>query len=118
MSDKLVKMAREILEIECDLPCRFSYHTGEHPTVNDFDVYIFQQVWGSTALGFNGIGGQAITSANTYVFIPNGIDQFCFVYFAGRFAYAVPYSDIFMEDVKKQSMEPLSGCYKYKRKVE
>lgn len=118
MSNKLTRIAQEVLFIESDLPCRFNYSLGEKPKINDFEIHLFEQTWGSTALGFSGAGGQAITSANTYVFIPNGIDQFCFVYFAGRFAYTVPYSDVFMEDVKKQSMEPLSGCYKYKRKAD
>ena len=72
MPNNLTQMAKDILQIESDLPYRFNYkdYPQEHPTVNDFDIYIFQQIWGSTALGFGGIGGQAMTSAYTYVFIP------------------------------------------------
>ena len=97
-------MAKNILQIESDLPYRFNYKNDkyDHPTGNDFEIYIFQQIWGSTALGFEGIGGQAMTSAYTYVFIPVNINQNCFVYFDGKFAYEAPYSDKFMEDVMKQ----------------
>ena len=37
----------------------------------------------------------------------------CFVYFGGRFAYKVPYSEIFMDDVRKQRMAAVYGKGKY-----
>ena len=114
MSNKLTKMAREILSIEEDLPFRFDYTENKCPTLDDFDMYTFEQVWGSTALGFGGIGGQAITDARTYVFIPINRNQKCFVYFAGRFAYAVDYSEKFMEDVSKCNMASVAMSGKYK----
>ena len=115
MSNKLTNMAREILAIEADLPYRFNYKEKEHPTLDDFTPYVFEQTWGSTALGFGGIGGQAMTPAMTYVFIPMEINQKCFVYFAGRFAYAVDYSEKFMEDVLKRNMAAVYESGKYKR---
>lgn len=116
MSNKLIGMARELLAIEEDLPHRFDYSTDDRPTVDDFDLYTFEQTWGSTALGFGGIGGQALTTARTYVFVPL-CNQKCFVYFAGRFAYAVDYTEAFIEDLQKQRMEPISRSGKYiKRK--
>ena len=114
MSNKLTRMAREVLAIEEDLPYRLEYSKGETPTIEDFEIYVFEQTWGSTALGFGGIGGQAITAATTYVFVPISVEQDCFVYFGGRFAYAVPYSDKFMEDVKRENMAPVYECGKYK----
>lgn len=48
--------------------------------------YSFPQTWGSTALGFGGIGGQAITTAQTYVVLANGA---IYVYFGSRFAYVI-----------------------------
>ena len=75
MSNQLTRMAQEILEIENDLPFRIihSYSKadtkGRLPSVDDYELHIFQQTWGSTALGFGGIGGQAMTTANTYVFL-------------------------------------------------
>ena len=49
-------------------------------------IGMFRQQWGSTALGFGGLGGQAITDAYTYITKCNGE---YFVYFAGMFAYKV-----------------------------
>lgn len=114
MSNKLIGMAREILAIEADLPYRFDYSDNSHPTLDDFELHTFEQTWGSTTLGFGGVGGQAMTSARTYVFIPMNCHQKCFVYFAGRFAYAVYYSDKFMEDVLKGNVASVSESGKYK----
>lgn len=114
MSNKLTQMAREILSIESDLPFRFDYN--DKATVDDFELYTFEQIWGSTALGFGGIGGQAMTSARTYVFVPVTCNQKCFVYFGGRFAYIADYCEEFKEDIRKQRMEPVSRAGKYKAK--
>ena len=67
MSNKLTEMAREILSIEADLPFRLDYSDNSNPTLDDFELHTFEQTWGSTALGFGGVGGQAITTARTYV---------------------------------------------------
>ena len=115
MGNKLTRMAREILAIEADLPYRFDYSDNSNPILDDFKLHTFEQTWGSTALGFGGVGGQAMTSATTYVFIPIVINQKCFVYFAGRFAYAVDYSEKFMEDVLKCNMASVDESGKYKR---
>ena len=114
MSNKLTEMARELLAIEADLPFRFKYKEKPYPTIDDFELYTFEQVWGSTALGFGGIGGQAMTSARTYVFIPITCNQKCFVYFAGRFAYAVDYSEKFMGDVIAGNMKSVAMSNEYK----
>lgn len=120
MSNQLTKMAREILAIEDDLPFRIinSYTNmdtkGRLPSVNDYELHIFQQTWGSTALGFGGIGGQAMTTANTYVFLDleNGKD--CYVYFAGRFAYTAPYGETLWKDVLGQNLASVTGSKKYR----
>ena len=106
-------MAREILQIEADLPFRFNYDK-EKATVDDFDLYTFEQTWGSTALGFGGIGGQAMTSSRTYVFVPVTCNQKCFIYFGGRFAYTADYCKELKEDIRTQRMEPVSRAGKYK----
>ena len=113
MSNKLTQIAREILSIKEDLPFRFDYNENPHPTLDDFELYTFEQIWGSTALGFGGIGGQMMTEARTYVFVPVNCNQKCFVYFAGRFAYAVNYSREFMEDALKGNVESVSRAGKY-----
>lgn len=79
------------------------YHT-EH----DIEVYaVFAQTWASTALGFGGLGGQAITNAYTIVLRSLVTDEFC-VYFGGRFAYYIERpNEKFYEDVKKRWMLPV-----------
>ena len=114
MSNKITHMAKELLLIEEDLPFRFEYKEKPYPTIDDFELYTFEQVWGSTSLGFGGIGGQAMTSARTYVFIPMTCNQKCFVYFAGRFAYAVDYSEKFMNDVIAGNMKSVAMSNEYK----
>lgn len=116
MSNKLVSMARELLSIEADLPFRFDYNETPKPSIDDFELYTFEQVWGSTALGFGGVGGQAMTSARTYVFVPMECNQKCFVYFAGRFAYKADYCEMLREDIRKNQMEPVSRAGKYLNK--
>lgn len=56
--------------------------------LQDVEVEIWKQTWGSTALGFGGIGGCAISSAYTFL-AWSPYRQSCYVYFAGRFAYKV-----------------------------
>jgi hypothetical protein len=118
MSNKLTQIAKEILIIESDIRFRLNYKSDYHVSVDDFDMYTFKQTWGTTSLGFSGVGGSAITEARTYVFIPRIDNQPCIVYFAGQFAYAVPYSKVFMEDVKNHNMEPQYKIYKYKATVQ
>lgn len=118
MSNKLTEMARELLTIEGDFPYRLDYKDSTLIGIDDFEMYTFPQTWGSTALGFGGMGGQAMTTANTYVFIPQYANQKCFVYFGSRFAYAVPYSEKFMEDVRKGNMVSVMRSGKYLIKEE
>lgn len=115
MSNKLTVLAREILAVEEDLPFRFDYERDRQVRVDDFEIIIFPQTWGSTALGFGGMGGQAITTADTIVCIPECVDQPCFVYFAGRFAYAVEWSERFAKDVARHGMLPVSRAGAYQR---
>ena len=72
------------------------------PEPRDCEVELFLQTWSSTALGFEGVGGQAITSAYTViVFCP--LAGASAVYFAGRLAYLVPshtpYAQRFAADI-------------------
>lgn len=115
MSNQLTKMARELLVIEEDLPRRLNYKGNLYPKPDNFDLLTFNQTWGSTALGFGGMGGSMMTTARTYVFIPSfGCEgQKCFVYFGDRFAYSVDYSDVFMDDVRNRWMEPVYKIGKY-----
>ena len=109
----LTQMALELLQINEN----FCYYT-ENP-VSDFELYTFLQVWGSTNCGWGGIGGQAMTSQRTYVFIPLcDAKEKCLVFFGGRFAYAVPYSQKFIDDVKNGQVEGVSRKGKYLKEIE
>jgi hypothetical protein len=67
---------------------------------------MFPQTWSSTALGFGGIGGQAITSAYTIILECNS--EYA-VYFAGQHAYTVQQpTDKFFRDLDKRCMLEVS----------
>lgn len=109
--NKLRKMAQELLAIDEDLPFRLG-EDARRISSDDFVLHIFPQAWGSTTLGFGGMGGQTITEANTYILEPaaaNAPDyKTCHVYFAGRYAYSVPYGTQFCVDLVSQNMAPVS----------
>lgn len=74
----------------------------------DFGVYsMFQQTWGSTALGHGGMGGAAVTTAYTIVLECRATEEFL-VYFGGEFCYKVSMKSsnigVFAEDVKNQCL--------------
>ena len=83
-------------------------------TMSDVDVYaMFPQTWGSTALGFGGIGGQAITRAYTIIVQSNCTGKFC-VYFGGKFAYSVDRPNLkFYEDINNRCMIEVKNAYIY-----
>jgi hypothetical protein len=71
----------------------------------DLTVYsMFPQTWSSTALGFGGIGGQAITSAYVCIIESNLVGCFA-VYFGGRLAYVINRpNEKFIEDIERHRM--------------
>ena len=71
----------------------------------DLTVYsMFPQTWSSTALGFGGIGGQAITSAYVCIIESNLVGGYA-VYFGGRLAYVIDRpNEKFMEDIQRHRM--------------
>lgn len=72
------------------------------PTVYDVKTYSFPQTWGSTALGFGGLGGAAMTDAQTTVVILN---DSAVVYFGGNKAYSINrINQKFLEDVQSHRM--------------
>jgi hypothetical protein len=74
-------------------------------TFYDLTVYsMFPQTWSSTALGFGGIGGQAITSAYVCVIESDLLAQFA-VYFGGRLAYVIKRpNQVFFEHIANHKM--------------
>lgn len=75
---------------------------------------MFQQLWGSTALGYGGIGGSAMTTANTYVIYSSDIRVYR-IYFGGdQLAYELKNPNKkFFEDLKKERLEDVYGYKRY-----
>lgn len=81
---------------------------GKYPHA---EAYLFPQTWGSTALGFDDIGGfagQAMTQAYTTVIkftILNSDDVYCVVCFGDRLAYSVKNPNkTFYDDLNNRCM--------------
>lgn len=87
-----------------------SYPTKQvvcRPAPYDCEVQaMFAQTWGSTALGFGGVGGAAMTAAYTVVI--RGPDGTMVVYWAGRFAYRIP-ADV-KPDQRHAFLSDLAAC--------
>ena len=96
-----------------------------------FKMYVFPQTWSSTALGFGGCGGQAITEAYTTVVemswdcvnktddirglnLTTSDDKIYAVFFDGKIAYMClnPNSEFF-RDFDKMCMKPQRGAEYY-----
>lgn len=110
----LVDIAIELLQIDRN----FHGHLKDphNNRISDFELYTFEQTWGNTSGGFEGIGGSAMTNQRTYVFIPMTAteQEECLVFFGGRFAYHAPYSEIFINDVRNHNVVGMSKKAKYK----
>ena len=104
MSNQLIRAARELLNIESDIRYRFDIVNDSKPSVDDFTLYTFDQMWPDTTCGFGGIGGQAFTNSRVYVFIPKYIDHRCIVYIGSKYAYKAEYCDNFREDVGNKNI--------------
>ena len=96
-----------------------------------FRSYVFPQTWGSTALGFGGCGGQAITEAYTtvvemswdYVNKTDDIrglnlitsdDRIYAVFFDGKLAYiCLNPNEQFFEDLNNRCMRPQNESKAY-----
>lgn len=103
-------------------------------TYHKFKMYVFPQTWSSTALGFDGCGGQAITEAYTtvvemtsykaesskdikgkiHVVSKDLEDKVYAVFFDGRIAYMClnPNSEFF-RDFDRMCMKPQRGAEYY-----
>lgn len=81
----------------------------------DYDMQVvnmFTQTWGSTALGFGGVGGAAMTTAYTII-LSSHLNGEYLVYFGGLFAYKITRpTDAFYEDIRKGCMTAVSGAKK------
>jgi hypothetical protein len=97
-------LTREEMKTAVAPPECFVEKTRKH-SFYDLTLYsMFPQTWGSTALGFGGIGGQAVTSAYVCVIQSNLVGGYA-VYFSGRFAYMIDRpNEKFIEDIERHRM--------------
>ena len=104
---KITRIAIELLFIQDDIVKRIRTYGTE------FEIYIFDQVWPSTALGFGGFGGSAMTRATTYVLVPQG-EECAYVYFGDEFAYKVDkMTEAFKKDLDGHALDDVISSGKY-----
>ena len=109
--NKLLIMSSQLVAIYSDIRDRGL--DGDILDICDFD-----QTWGSTALGFGGIGGQAMTQARTYVVEFNEYPK-ALVYFGGRFSYEADAGNRrFRDDVRQGRVAAVRESGKYRDKEE
>lgn len=77
--------------------------------IEQCEVMLFQQTWGSGSCGFGGMGVAAITKADTVVIRPASSDTF-YVYIAERFAYSVRKNEVFMRDLESRYLCPATNA--------
>lgn len=81
----------------------------------EFEMTMFMQTWGSTALGFGGIGGQAITSAYTTI-VSEVYSGWVGVFFGESLAYKINNpNQKFYEDIRDNNMQPTYKASVYRR---
>lgn len=107
---ELTRIAMDILNISQHMK-KVYYNDVDY---DDGDLYVFDQTWASTALGFGGMGGSAMTTATTYVFVPRRLNT-AYVYFDGRFAYECGINDRFREDIRNHRMASVMESGRYKK---
>jgi hypothetical protein len=73
-------------------------HT-RRPYTDEVNVTMFSQGWGSTALGYDGIGGQALTDA--YTVVVDFLAVYCVYFGCGRLAYKIDARQLTKESCEK-----------------
>lgn len=63
---------------------------SRRPRDEDVEVVMFPQTWGSTALGYGGMGGAAVTSAYTVIVSDHSVS--CVYFGEGELAYKVDHN--------------------------
>lgn len=82
------------------------------PSTDDVEVFHFPQMWGSTALGFGGMGGAAMTKAYTTVVVLK--QKVAAVFFDGRHAYTVEYANhAVWNDIRAHNMASVEEKGRY-----
>lgn len=107
----LTNIAIEVLQINDD----WFNHVSDIRKIrlDDFQLHMFEQTWGNTSGGFEGMGGSAMTNQNTYILYPLKDSEDAIVYFGGVFAYKVPISNLFSDDVRRGAIAGKRSYGKY-----
>jgi hypothetical protein len=89
------------------------------PMSDELEVIMFPQTWGSTALGYGGMGGAAMTSAYTII-LSFHLQTYCVYFGGGRLAYKLEYANMskegrenFFMDMANRNMADVRGSTKY-----
>ena len=73
---------------------------SEYDAWRRFNIHMFTQMWGSTACGWGGMGGAAMTESYTII-IENELFGFACIYYGGRLAYICETDEKYMKYVEK-----------------
>jgi len=94
-------MAIELLRIDQQMEMQLY---KEKTKISDYALHTFEQLWGNTSGGFEGMGGSMMTTQNTHVFIPlqNCKSKICLIFFGGTFAYTAPLTSTFLKHVEEK----------------
>ena len=82
---------------------------------DEVEVVMFPQTWGSTALGYGGMGGAAITGA--YTVVVSYETHICVYFGYGRLAYRLDYAEMSAEgrkDLHGHSLKDIAGSGVYR----
>lgn len=100
----------DLQKIEVDFSQRF----GNGAT----RFYMFPQLWGSSTLGFGGVGMDCMTPSYTVIVYSTLESGTYAVYFDESFAYAIASpNQLFFNHMKSYSMLPVSKKYMYAQEV-
>lgn len=82
---------------------------------NNIEIHVSYQTWGSTACGWGGMGGSAMTTAMNFI-VYNLYLKHAFVYWSGELAYICPIDEI-KEGYRVPSLRDVKNAvYKNSRK--
>ena len=87
---------------------------------DEIEVTMFPQTWGSTATGYGGMGGAAMTSAYTII-VCYKMTTYCVYFGCGRLAYKLNWADMtpsgrdnFLSDMAARNMASVAKSGKYR----
>jgi len=87
---------------------------------DEIEVTMFPQTWGSTATGYGGMGGAAMTSAYTII-VCYKMTTYCVYFGCGRLAYRLTWADMtpsgrdnFLSDMAARNMASVAKSGKYR----